>query len=236
MYLWPIFPLKSFGLNDDTLQLEPAHPHLEATCQQQLYKTSSPADIGWHFLPEAQTAWTSLLWVLLPLVTVAWGSMVTMGTPIISTMTTVMMGGWIWTAGLQLPVSPWAGGGGREEHLLNKKEGSDRQWNYAQYAHTPEPGEPTEAGGRRSTGWKGMVRASMLHTAGDAATYPSRWGGWPSGDRAHWRLGKSYQDPFHCMLRVWQGWCWADHITDKPMMGWRCPWQMTSVALSLVQD
>lgn len=79
-------------------------------------------------------------------------------------------------AGLQLPVSPWAGGGGREEHL--QQEGRFRQTvELRLYAHTPEPGGAygVLVGGDQQ-GWKGMVRASVLHTAGDAATYPSSWG------------------------------------------------------------
>ena len=45
------------------------------------------------------------------------------------------------------------------------------------HAHTPEPGGAfgVLVGGDQQ-GWNGMVRAGVLHTAGDAAAYPSRWG------------------------------------------------------------
>ena len=141
-------------------------------------------------------------------------------------------------AGLQLPVSPWAGGGGREKHL--QQEGRFRQTvELRLHAHTPEPGGAygVLVGGDQQ-GWNGMVRASTLHTAGDAATDPSLWG---RLDPQGIELTGDWANPTRILSIACSGCGRVDAeqtaVRTKTHDGAEgCPWQMDfSVALSLVK-
>ena len=133
-------------------------------------------------------------------------------------MTTVTMGGWIWTgraSATSVPMGrwwwPW------EASSTRRKVPTDSGTTPA-CPHPRAWGSLRSAGGRRSTGLEWNGKSQHAAHGWWCSNRPLSLGeAWPSGNRAHWRLGKSYQDPFHCMLRVWQGRCWADRITGQKL-------------------
>lgn len=154
--VWPHFRTEQFCIsNDDTLHWR-LRPHLEATCRLQLYiKRSAQQARGDASDGSQGSMGLALLWALLPLATVAQGQYGDYGYPY-QQYHDYGDDGWVnlnrQGFSFQCPHGQVVVA---VRSIFSKKEGSDRQWNYA-CAPTPQSlGEPTECW------WEEINRAGM---------------------------------------------------------------------------